>query len=175
MKAADFMKFRIKNTALLSVSLLVTSMAYSSLSASPVYHVDHSYQQSLPVDKQKSLATYGPEDVFPTQSDDKPPRNQRTRRTRQGAAARSVINPASNATPDPAEQRQTNSTVEPSPLPTPTVTPTAAVSNLTQDEPSPQPSPRVSVQILGILIFLVTTALIFVVFKLMTIFREGSG
>ncbi|MBO0720110.1 MAG: hypothetical protein J2P41_04770 [Blastocatellia bacterium] len=170
------MKFRIKKTALLAVSLFFTSMAYSSLSASPVYHVDNGYQQSLPVDKQKSLATYGPEDVFPTQSDDKQQRNQRPRKTRQGAAARSDINPASNATTEPAGQvPKTDATVETSPLPTPTVTPTAVVSNQTQEEPSPQPAARVSVQILGILIFLVTTALIFVVFKLMTIFREGSG
>ena len=174
------MKESIRIIALLAASLLFSTIVYSSLSASPIYRADHSYQQSLPVDKQKTLTTYGPDDIFPTQTNDRKPqqRNQRNKKAekRQAAATRSAVNPAPVDSPaSPAQPQQTTATVEPSPLPTPSATPTADISSLSQEVTSQQPSTRVSLQMLGILIFLVSTALIFVIFKLMAKFREGSS
>jgi hypothetical protein len=136
-------------------------------------------QQSLPIEKQKSLATYGPEDVFPTQTDGRKSQ-QRNKRpgTRPTSAARSTVKPPFVIVPSPTQTPQeTTATVDPSPSPLPnaSATPTVAVSNLTQEDTSQQPATRVSLQMLGLLIFLVSTALLFVIFKLMAKLREGSG
>jgi hypothetical protein len=134
-------------------------------------------QQTLPIEKQKSLATFGPEDVFPTQTDGRKSQ-QRNKRpgTRPTSAARSTVKPPFVIVPSPTQTPQeTTATVDPSPLPTPSATPTVAVSNLTQEDASQQPATRVSIQMLGLLTFLVSTALLFVIFKLMAKLREGSG
>jgi hypothetical protein len=194
------MKGIFNKIALLIVSsLFFTSLASNSLLASARIRYNHetmnraelAYQQPLPPDKRKSLATYGPEDVFPTQADDnnRQPR-QRNKRAgaRQTSATRSrpapITTPVKPAEPAPAPTEpppQATAPVDPTPLPAPSATPTAAVANLAQEDASQQqitsqqPGTRMSLQNLAILTILVSTALVFVLLKLMAKFREGSG
>jgi hypothetical protein len=191
------MKSNINKITLLAVaSLFLTSLASGSLLASPrvdsyirlirdrTNRIELWYQQPLPPDKRKSLATYGPEDVFPTQADDKQPK-QRNRRvgTRPTSANRSAAKPAQVITPvvtptpvapEPSPSPlATTATVDPTT--TPSATPAAAVAALAQDDAMQQPGTRMSLQNLAILTILVTSALVFVLLKLMAKFREGSG
>jgi hypothetical protein len=161
----------------------ITLLAFSCLFCAPdvyceiLFQEQSNKQQSLPIEKQKSLATFDPEDVFPTQTDGRKSQ-QRSRKpgTRPTSAARSTVKPpfviVPSAKPTPQE---TTATVDPSPLPTASATPMVAVSNLSQEDTSQPPPTRVSLQMLGLLIFLVSTALLFVIFKLMAKLREGSG
>jgi hypothetical protein len=187
-----------KIALLIVSSLFFTSLASNSLLASARIRYNHetvnraelAYQQPLPPDKRKSLATYGPEDVFPTQADDNNRPRQRNKRagTRQTSATRAAVRPTPITTPvkpvepDPAPTEpppQASATVDPTP--SPSATPTAAVANLAQEDASQQqitsqqPGTRMSLQNLAILTILVSTALVFVLLKLMAKFREGSG
>jgi len=173
------MKEMMKKIALLAVScLFYAPNVYSDiLFQEPSNKTEGRNQQSLPIEKQKSLATYGPEDVFSTQPDARRPQ-QRNKRpgTRPTSAARSGAKPPFVLVPSPTQTPQeTTATVDPSPSPTPSATPTVAVANLTQEDSAQQPATRISIQMLGLLTFLVSTALLFVIFKLMAKLREGSG
>jgi hypothetical protein len=173
---------------LLSISILFhTLMLVTSPLASPRLHpvqepasrAQGRNQQSLPLEKQKSLATYGPEDVFPTNTDERGAQNAQKRnrrpRPRSASAARTLVNPATIA-PAPAQPPPViNATVDPSPSPSPSATPAVTVAKLTQEDTSQQPGTLMSLQNLTILTLLVSSALIFVLFKLMTKLREGSG
>jgi hypothetical protein len=176
--------------ALLSVSLhLQSPMPVTGLLAVPpssyiqdnTNRVQGRNQQSLPPDKQKSLTTLGPEDVFPAQSDERNNAQRRSRRvpTRSSSVARPAVNPpASITTPVPTQPQSTQDmdvTVEPTP--SPTATPAVIIKQLAQEDPS-QPYLRylrLSLQNLALLTLLVSSALIFVLFKLMSKLREGSG
>jgi hypothetical protein len=172
---------------LLSISIFFhTLMLVTSPLASPRLHpvqepasrAQGRNQQSLPLEKQKSLATYGPEDVFPTNTDERGAQNAQKRnrraRPRSTSAARTLVNPATIA-PAPAQPPPViNATVDPSPSPSPSATPAVTVAKLTQKDTS-QPGTLMSLQNLTILTLLVSSALIFVLFKLMTKLREGSG
>jgi hypothetical protein len=174
---------------LLSISILFhTLMLVTSPLASPRLHpvqepasrAQGRTQQSLPLEKQKSLATYGPEDVFPTNTDERGAQNAQKRnrrpRPRSASAARTIVNPAATSAPAPAQPPPViNATVDPSPSPSPSATPAVTVAKLTQADTSQQPGTLMSLQNLTILTLLVSSALIFVLFKLMTKLREGSG
>ncbi len=176
-----------KINILLSAALLIqTSISVTSLFASPRFNLVQQpanrpqgrNQQSLPPDKQKSLTTYGPEDVFPAQTDNR----EGQRRNRRPAArptrvSKATAKPTAIETPQPTQPPIVlSATVEPSPSPSPTATPAVAVANLSQeDPPQQQPNTLMSLQNLAFLTLLVSCALIFVLFKLMSKLREGSG
>jgi hypothetical protein len=175
--------------ALLSISIpFYTLMLVSNLLASPRFHpvqepanrTQGRDQQSLPPEKQNSLATFGPEDVFPANADERDVQNQQRRnrraRPRSAAAPRTIVNPSAIIAPAPTQPPQViNATVDPSPSPSPSATPAVAVAKLSQEYPSQQPNTLMSLQNLLILTLLVSCALIFVLFKLMSKLREGSG
>jgi hypothetical protein len=175
--------------ALLSISISFhASMLVTALSASPRFNpvrepanqTQGRNQQSLPPEKQKSLATYGPEDVFPTQTDERGGQNVQKRnrrvRARSVSPAKPTAKPIGIIAPAPTQTPQViNATVDPSPSPSPSTTPAVAVANLAQEYPSQQPNTLMSLQNLLILTLLVSCALIFVLFKLMSKLREGSG
>jgi outer membrane biosynthesis protein TonB len=175
--------------ALLSISILLhTLMLVISLLASPRLHpvqetanrTQGRNQQSLPPEKRKSLATIGPEDVLPANTDERDVQNSQRRnrraRPRAGSAARTIVNPAAIIAPAPTQPPQAiNATVDPSPSPSPSATPAVAVAKLSQEYPSQQPNTLITLQNLLILTLLVSCALIFVLFKLMSKLREGSG
>lgn len=175
------MKEKMKNFALLAVSCLL----YAPAVYCEIMIQDGRNQQSLPIEKQKSLATFDPEDVFPTQTGDdgkSPKRNKKP--LRPTAAARTTVRPPFVIVPAPTPKptpltppEETRAAADPSPLPTPipSATPAASAANLTPEDTTPQPATRASMQILGLLTFLVSTALIFVILKLMAKLREGSG
>lgn len=165
----------------MSIALFIqTSISVTSLFASPVQQPANRpqgrNQQSLPPDKQKSLTTYGPEDVFPAQTDNTQRRNRRPA-ARPTRASQATARPIARATPQPTQTPVVlNATVEPSPSPSPTATPAVTVANLSQeDPPQQQPNTLMSLQNLAFLTLLVSCALIFVLFKLMSKLREGSG
>jgi hypothetical protein len=176
----------------LSISFLFhLSLPVTSLIASPRFHpvqepanrTQGRNQQSLPPEKQKSLATFGPEDVFSGQTDERGAQNAqkatRRPRTRPNTAATPPLKPAAIIAPTPTQLTQVPSTtVDPSPSPSPSATsgtPTVAVANLAQEDTSQRSSSLMSLQNLAILTLLVSSALIFVLFKLMSKLREGSG
>jgi hypothetical protein len=173
--------------ALLSISILFhTLLLVSNLLASPRFHpvqepanrTQGRNQQSLPPEKQKSLTTLGPEDVFPANTDERDVQNQQRRtgraRPRSATAPRTIVNPSAISTPVPTRPPQVvNATVDPSP--SPSATPAVAVARLSQEYSSRQPNTLMSLQNLLILTLLVSCALIFVLFKLMSKLREGSG
>jgi outer membrane biosynthesis protein TonB len=184
------MRGPFKIIAYLSISFLLhISMLVAGLLASPRFHpaqepanrAQGRNQQSLPLEKQKSLATYGPEDVFPTQTSERDARKRSKRAgTRPTYAARPAVKPAAIIAPEPTQPTQeTNATVDPSPspspYPTPSATPAVAVANLSREAPSQQSNSLMSLQNLTFLTLLVSSALIFVLFKLMSKLREGSG
>jgi hypothetical protein len=183
------MERTLKTIIFLSISFLFyMSLPVTNLFASPRFHplqepanrAQGRNQQSLPPEKQKSLATYGPEDVFPAQTDERGAQNasKRTRRPkpRPNTAVSTPLIPAAITAPAPTPLTQVPSTtVDPSPSPSPSATPTVAVANMTQEDTSQRPSSLMSLQNLAILTLLVSSALIFVLFKLMSKLREGSG
>jgi hypothetical protein len=166
--------------ALLSISISFhTLMLISNILASPRFHpaqepanrTQGRNQQSLPPEKQNSLATFGPEDVFPAQTDERDVQNQQRRnrraRPRSASAPRTIVNPSAISAPAPTQPPQAiNATVDPSP--SPSATPAVAVAKLSQEYPSQQPNTLMSLQNLLILTLLVSCALIFVLFKLMS-------
>jgi hypothetical protein len=181
-----------KITIFLSISFLfLISLPVTSLLASPRFHpvqepanrTQGRNQQSLPPEKQKSLATFGPEDVFSGQTDERNAQNAQKRanraRPRPNTAASPPLKPAAITAPTPTQLTQVpNATVAPSPSPSPSATPTPptiAVANLTQESTSQRTGTMMSFQNLAILALLVSSALIFVLFKLMSKLREGSG
>jgi hypothetical protein len=185
----------LKIIIFLSISFLFQmSMSVTSLFASPRFHpiqepanrTQGRNQQSLPPEKQKSLATFGPEDVFSAQTDERDAQNaqKRTRRPRPrpNTVASPPLKPAPITAPTPSQLTQApNATVDPSPSPSPSApsapsaTPTVTVANLAQEDTSQQSGTLMSLQNLAILTLLVSSALIFVLFKLMSKLREGSG
>jgi hypothetical protein len=183
------MRATFKIIALLSISIpFHASMLVTSLSASPRFNpvqepanrTQGRNQQSLSPEKQKSLATFGPEDVFPSQTDerDRPnaPRRNRRVKPRSSSAAKTVVRPVETIAPAPTQPPQViDATVDPSPSPSPSATPAVAVANLAQEYPSQQSNSLMSLQNLLILTLFVSFALIFVLFKLMSKLREGSG
>jgi hypothetical protein len=183
-----YMRRTSKITVYLIIALFIqTSISVTSLFASSRSHQVQQAanrpqgrnQQSLPPDKQKSLTTYGPEDVFPTQTDNRAGqrRNRRPAARPAARASQATAKPIPKATPSPTQPPIVlNSTVEPSPSPSPTATPAVTVANLSQeDTPQQQPNTLMSLQNLAFLTLLVSCALIFVLFKLMSKLREGSG
>jgi hypothetical protein len=184
------MRGPFKIIAFLSISFLLhVSMLVAGLLASPRFppvqgsanRTQGRNQQSLPLEKQKSLTTMGPEDVFPAQTGerDAQKRNKRAR-TRPTYAARPAVKPAAIIAPESTQPTQeTNATVDPSPSPspspTPSATPAVAVANLSREDPSERPNSLMSLQNLAFLTLLVSSALILVLFKLMSKLREGSG
>jgi hypothetical protein len=170
--------------ALLSISIsfhasmLVTGLFASPRLQEPANRTQGRNQQSLPPEKQKSLATYGPEDVFPAQTDERDAQNarKRARRSRSAPAARTNVKPVAIIAPTPTPPPEViNATVEPSPSPSPSATPAVAVAKLAQEYASEQPNTLMSLQNLLVLALLVSCALILVLFKLMSKLREGSG
>jgi hypothetical protein len=184
------MRRTFKIIAFLSISFLFhMSIPVTSLFASPRFRFVREpanlsqgrNQQSLPPEKQKSLATYGPEDVFPAQPDE---RNAQKRNKRAAArstsAAKTRVKPVAIIVPTPTPPAQiTNATVDPSPSPSPSpstsATPAIAAANLIQEDTSQRSNTLMSLQNLLFLAVLVSSALIFVLFKLMSKLREGSG
>jgi hypothetical protein len=132
-------------------------------------------RQALPPDQKKTLPTIEP--VLPGDREqgeqpDAPDSNKRA-----ANRPRPSSSPSSRPSPSPTAAPSTTPTPAPSPTAasaTPTQTPaTAAVANRLQSPPPPSTSWQLPA--LGVLTLLVFGALVFVLFKLRNLLREGSS
>jgi hypothetical protein len=136
-------------------------------------------QQGLPQDKKKSLSNYGPEDVFPSETE------QESRKRTRG---RSATRPSPSVSPSATLQPAATPSISPAATPIKTAGVTtgsspddaAAAVALTQQKtqqiaPGQKPSIDMVIPGLALVSLLVLTALIYVVLKLMEKLREGSN
>ncbi|MCI0338215.1 MAG: hypothetical protein L0226_11600 [Acidobacteria bacterium] len=171
---------------LLPVIIFVCSLTASSLSKSALIQdsqnrIQAQNQQGLSPEKKKSLSNYGPEDVFPGETDEGEARKKSNRSaTRPVSAARSSLKPglqSSKTAPitaqSPAPTKVTAAMTKPTPTAIASVT-AQAQQNVLESSTSQQSNTRWLLSSLAVLSLLVLTTFIYVLLKLMEKLREGS-
>lgn len=169
---------------LLSITILVYSVTAAGLSKTtpvqdPQNRIQTQNQQGLSPEKKKSLSNWGPEDVFPGETDEGEVR-KKSDRSATRPVSRSSLKPgiqSANIAPitsqSPTPTKVTAATAKPAPTATISV-PALAQHNTLQSPTSQQFQIRWLLSSLAVLSLLVLTALVYVLLKLMEKIREGS-